>query len=395
MAWSLQRLTQGGLPLVVASLISGSAFAADPPGSLPSSPKNQIQFHASLADGLGMRREDKLFAVDVGILTQMRFDTTVHDAKIMTEGFNVWMVRPTLRVKALHDTVRLFVQPELATATPKLLDYELTWQPVPEMGLRVGQFLAPMTRAFLTPIPLLQFPDFNRVNDKFRVGRDTGAMIFGATRNGKIDYWLGAFNGNGIDKGGNDDKNMMGIARVAINPVRAMPYNETPSLTGSVPFGIAIAINGVADRAHPTKTVTDATTGVQSTISLPAETRLTGGGDIAIAYKSFTFLGEAFTKMVDPDGGQRSFAYGAYVQAGVFPIPKRLEIAVRGGFLDPNRDKSKDTESNVEGLITGYFVGNHLKVGARYSLVRSEAKTADGLLPGLNHRFMIQSQMWL
>lgn len=392
---SLQRLAQSGLPLAVVSLISTTSFAADPPATLPSSPKNQIDFHASLADGLGLRREDKLFSVDLGILTQMRYDMTLHEGKVASDGFNVLMVRPTLRVKALHDTVRLFVQPELGTSAPKLLDFELTWQPTPEMGIRVGQFLTPMTRAFLTPVPILQFNDFNRVNAKFRADRDTGAMIFGATKNGKLDYWLGAFNGNGIDKGGNDDTTMMGIARVAVNPVRAMPYDETPSLKGSVPFGIAIAANGVADRAHPTKAVTDPTTGAQSTVNLPAETRITGGADIAIAYKTFTFLTEAFTRMVDPDGGQRSFAYGAYAQAGIFPIPKRLEIAVRGGFMDPNRDKTKDTEANFEGLLTGYFIGNHLKLGARYTYIRNEAKTADGLAPGVNHRFILQTQLWL
>lgn len=393
---SLQKVAQGGFPLVVAALISTSAFAADLPATLPSSPKNEFKFHASLADGLGLAREDKLFSVDLGILTQMRYQLTVNGNKVADDGFNVNMVRPVLRVKALRDTVRLFVQPELGTSTPRLLDYEVTWQPAPEFGIRAGQFLTPMTRAFLTPVPLLQFDDFNRVNTKFRADRDTGAMIFGATKKGTLDYWLGAFNGNGIDKGGNDDTTMMGIARVAVNPFRAMPYNETPSLLGPVPLGMAIGINGVADRAHPTKNVTDPATGTTSTVALPAETRLTGGADLAIAYKTFTFLGEAFTKMVDPDGsGQRTFSYGGYAQAGVFAIPKRLEIAVRGGWMDPNRSKDKDTESNFEGLVTGYFVGNHLKVGARYTMIRSEAKTADGLAPGVNHRVLLQSQLWL
>ncbi|HRI62625.1 MAG TPA: hypothetical protein PK156_00260 [Polyangium sp.] len=392
---SLHRLEQGGLPLVVAFLISSSASAADPPATLPSSPKNQIEVHASLADGLGLRREDKLFSVDLGILTQMRYTMTLHETKVTDDGFNVLMVRPVLRVKALNDTVRLFVQPELGTPTPKLLDFELTWQPIPQMGLRVGQFLTPFTRAFLTPVPLLQFTDFNRVNAKFRADRDTGAMLFGATKNGKLDYWLGAFNGNGIDKGGNDDTTMMGITRVAVNPVRAMPYDETPSLKGAVPFGIAIALDGIADRAHPTKMVTDPATGTQTTVNLTPETRLTGGADISIAYKSFTFLTEGFMKVIEPDGGARTTSIGAYAQAGIFAIPKRLEFAVRGGYMDPNRSKDKDTESNFEGLITGYFVGNHLKLGGRYTMIRNEAKTADGLAPGVNHRFIIQTQLWL
>jgi hypothetical protein len=219
-----------------------------------------LQLHASLADGLGFKTATNEFAIEAGVLSQIRFDLTWNGPRFVEDGFNVLMARPYLKVRAFNDRVRFFVQPELGTASPKLLDLEVSWQPSPAFGIKVGQFLTPFSRALLTPIPHLQFQDFSRVNQKFRAGRDTGAMVYGAPAGGIFEYYAGAFNGNGIDRGGNDDTSIMGISRVAVNPLRPVPYEETPSLRGAVPFGFAIGFNGIADRAHPTKQQTNTTT---------------------------------------------------------------------------------------------------------------------------------------
>jgi hypothetical protein len=371
------------------------AFPAAAEGAPPAAPGREYEFHASLADGIGFKTARGAFALDAGLLTQMRLSAVTGGGRLASDGFDVLMVRPYLRARALRDEVRLFVQPELGTATPKLLDFEITWQPTPEVGLKAGQFLTPFSRAFLTPVPVLQFTDFSRVNEKFRAGRDTGAMIFGSTGKGRLEYDLGAFNGNGIDKGGNDDTAIMGIGRIAVNPVRAMPYDETPSLKGPVPFGIAIGVNGIADRAHPTKQQVDAATGATTVVALPAETRLTAGADIAVAWDRFTFLGEAFAKQVEPDGAKRFQGYGAHAQAGFFALPKRLELAARAGYMDPNTSKSNDTETSFEGLVNGYVVGNHLKMGLRYMWLHTDAPTPDGYKAGTNHKVALHVQLWI
>lgn len=376
---------------VSASLSSFAASLAAPPEAEP----KPIAFHASLGDGIGFKTAGNVFSLDAGALTQMQFQLIMNGPKLASDGFNVLMVRPYLRVRAFGDTVRLFVQPELGTQNPRLLDYEVTYQPLPELGIRVGQFLTPFSRAFLTPVPLLQFQDFSRVNARFRADRDTGLMVFGAPAQGKFEYYMGAFNGNGIDKGGNDDRSIMGIGRLAISPVRAMPYDETPSLRGPVPFGISFAANAIADRAHPKKTQIDPTTGAQTTVDLAPETRLTAGGDIAIAWDRFTFLGEAFLKQVKPDDAAQARGYGMYGQAGYFVIPKHLELAARVGFLDPNKAKPSDTETSVEGQVNAYVVGNHLKMGLRYQYLHLDAATQDGLAAGVNHRFLAQMQLWI
>jgi len=385
-------LPEAAPPVVAAPFVAIPSHAAPAPAPAPS---KAVDFHASLGDGVGFKTAENEFALDAGVLTQMRYDAIFNGGKLVSDGFNAFVVRPYLRVKALKDTVRLFVQPEIATPTPRLLDFEITWQPKPEFAVRAGQFLTPFSRAFLTPVPVLQFIDFSRVNQKFRADRDTGVMIFGSTGKGKLEYYAGAFNGNGIDKGGNDDRTIMGIGRIAVNPVRPMPYDETPLLKGPVPFGIAIGVNGIADRAHPTKQQYDPQTGTQTTVNLPAETRLTGGADIAIAWNRFTFLGEAYAKRVQPDQAKSFQGFGAYAQTGFFLVPKKLEIAARVGFMDPNTSKDKDTEAQVEGLLNGYIVGNHLKLGARYMYLHTDADTADGYKAGANHRVLLHCQLWI
>lgn len=72
-------------------------------------------------------------------------------------------------------------------ASPRLLDLELTAQPVAEVGLRVGQVLTPFSRTFYTPVPKLLFPDFSLANDAFRADRDTGVMAFGTPLEGRVE----------------------------------------------------------------------------------------------------------------------------------------------------------------------------------------------------------------
>jgi len=385
------RVFAGGLAALALATSLASTAAAD--DAAEKGPEPPVQFHASLADGVGFKTAQDRFALDAGALTRTRFDAIADDTGLAKDGFSIAMARPYFRARAFHDQLKLFVQAELA-GDPKLLDLEVTWQPMPELGVRVGQFLTPFTRAFLTPVPLLQFPDFSRVNDAFRQNRDTGAMIFGATGGGRLEYYLGVFNGNGINKA-NDDTSVMGIGRVAVNPLRPMTYDETPSLRGPVPVGLAIGLNGTADRAHPMTTTVDPTTGATTTVPAPPETRLRAGVDVAFVWDRFTFLAEGFARQTQPDQGKRKQGFGAYAQAGYFVVPKRLELAARGGFIDPDASADSDTQRNFEALVNGYVVGNHLKMGLRYMWLRADAPTADGYAAGTSHRVTLQMQLWI
>ncbi|AKT43846.1 hypothetical protein [Chondromyces crocatus] len=368
---------------------------ATPAPAASEHPPEKFNFHASLSEGLGFRTAEDLFAVDVGVLSQFRGELTFNGGALSQGGFNVMVVRPYLRARAFQDRVKFLVQPEFAGPSARLLDLEATWQPVPEVGIKVGQFLTPFSRAFLTPVPLLQFQDFSRVEERFRAGRDTGVMVLGSIGKGAVEYYAGAFNGNGIGKGGNDDTSVMGIGRVAVSPVRAMPYDETPSLRGPVPFGFSVGLNGIVDRAHPTGQQVDPVTGETTTVALSPETRLTGGVDVVVAWGGFTLFGEGYLRTTRPDAGAAVRGVGVYGQAGYFVVPERLEVAARAGWMEPDASRSDGQEKSVEGQVNAYAVGNHLKVGGRYQLLDLDAASVDGVPAGTTHRAMIQVQLWI
>ncbi|WP_279384459.1 porin [Geotalea toluenoxydans] len=55
-------------------------------------------------------------------------------------------------------------------------------------------------------------------------------------------------------------------------------------------------------------------------------------------------------------------AHGFYAQAGYCIIPKKLELAFRYSFVDPNRDKANDQQVDTQGAVSYYFNKHNLKL---------------------------------
>ena len=67
---------------------------------------------------------------------------------------------------------------------------------------------------------------------------------------------------------------------------------------------------------------------------------------------------------------------GYYAQAGYGIIPKKLEAAFRYSYLDPNRDKSNDLQTEVIGALSYYFNNHNLKLQADIGNIHTQgAKT--------------------
>ena len=151
-------------------------------------------FFASLDRGLGVSTADSSFSAELHFFTQIRLDQVIADT-VRAPEFRVAMARPVLRGKLLRPWIQYFIQPELAGRSTTLLDAEITIQPHPAIGVRVGQFLTPFSREFLVPPFRLLFPDFAPSNGFFRDNRDLGAMVLGMPADGHLEYYAGVFNG--------------------------------------------------------------------------------------------------------------------------------------------------------------------------------------------------------
>jgi hypothetical protein len=421
---SARQRTEGG--------IQGPILLAEP------TPDRKAQVEASVDEGIKVKSGDGNFEMTVTVLLQGRYELgfgnnnalaaapgagsgslsgsgTGLGIDLQRSNFQLMMVRPVLKGHLIRPWIRYFIQPELATKAPRFLDLQIDIMPIDEIGLRFGQFLTPYSRTFLTPIPLLQFPDFSAANTYFRTDRDTGAMLLGMPFKGYMEYYLGVFNGNGIDQGLKDNTNMMYEARLVANPLGKVAYNETPSLTGPVPFRMAIGLDGFMSTVTPTTTVAVLPAGTTAAATAPTNLDVkdisgatydlkSAGADIALYYDQFTFFVEGYWRRKTPQVATgtpvRQDSWGTTVQTGYFVLPRMLELGARFSYIDLDTTKSNDTIRTYEGLVTYYLHGNQAKFHLRYSRIDADGGVANlpsnlTIKPGANNIVMLQFQLWI
>lgn len=342
---------------------------ADPSPPPPPVEEGGVRWHAGLDKGIGLETDS--FRASLGMLSQAAYEVTVDDD--VQHGFSLRKARPTLRMGAFDGLLSAFVQPELA-GDPRLLDAELGVHLLPELNLRFGQFVTPHSRGFITPVPKLQFIDFGRVESEFRADRDMGLSVEGALFDGDLEYAAGIFNGNGIEPRLGDG--YMWVGRLVANPFGPVPYDETLPLTQpESPFRLAVGWNGFGRR--------------RAREEMSTRRDYVTGPDLFIVFRGFTLLAEAFRRFRAEDGHTID-AWGSYVQAGYFVVPRWVEIAGRAGFMDLDINAPNQTQASYEGALNIYPVGNHFKIQLRYVHARGEAVPADPA-----HRVTVQTQLQL
>lgn len=345
---------------------------------------------ASLDEGMGVRSSDKDFSVAVHLLLQLRYEHVESEGGRQS-GFVVPLARPALRGVAFQPWLQYFVQWELA-GTPLLLDAELLAQPTPEIGLKVGQFLTPFSREFLVPPGALLFPDYAAANVLFRTNRDTGAMLLGSFLDGRLEYFAAAVNGNGIDQGGNDNAELEWMGRLAVNALGNSAYTEIPQLVTS-DVGLSIGANASHSEVEQTRSVANPATGTSTTVRLGSAPTTKLGADVAFHGGALSLLGEGYTRTVASGGGAaRSIAHGGFAQAGVFVVPKTLELAVRGDLVDLDVGRGGGSTKRVDAAAVYYLRDNHLKLQLAYSW--SDSRALASLPAIIAHTVRLQAQLW-
>lgn len=369
-------------PIVAAATgdtTEASAEAAEPDVRVIASPTQGVRVEAPNAAN---------FWFEAHIAAWARFEVEANANASTQDYFTVPLVRPLIQASAFNGLFRLLVQPELAGASPRLLDLHLDFVPDPAFAVRVGQFRTPFSRAFINPIVQLTMPDRGVVSDTFRADRDTGLMLFG--RPGIFEYDVGVFNGSGIDGRLGDTPAPMVVGRVALTPYGAVPYDQVPSLTDPNVSGFAIGANGYFRERNiaqsPDPEVDQRTASV--------------GLDLSLVHGVFSFFGEGFLREQSTDSGAWTASWGAFAQAGVFVVPQILELSARAGWIDPDTELGGDLVQTYEANVAGYFYfedaayGHHLKLNLRY--LAGDTSAAFGSLPaGTTHRVTVQLQVWM
>lgn len=368
--------------LVAMMLWSGVAAAAPSP----------LLATASMEEGLKVDSEDGRFGAQLGALFWTRASLSSAQA-VREPSFAVPLARLIFKGHLVRPWISFFFQPEFAQ-TPRLLDLELDFHPTDAVGFKVGQYIPPFSRSFMTPPPKLEFQSFAAANEIFRTNRDTGATFYGTVLQGRLEYYLGVFNGNGINVAANENSQMMGVGRVGGTlfgkppPARSyMRYDETLALLGDSPATLMVGMGAFANKRSFTAATADAAVP-------PPVTQRTAMVDAAFLFHHLFIQGEAYLQEINTQGvSATQQRRGGDLQAGYFILPGTLELATRGSWIQYDANDPDKRLRQWEGQVGYYVAGNHVKTNLRYVLTDSSAAQS-GYTAGVSHALIAQLQMW-
>lgn len=213
-----------------------------------------------------------------------------------------------------------------------------------EFQLRAGQYKVPFGRQQLTSSGNQQFVDRSAVSDLFARGRDIGVQLWGTPLGGKLDWRVGAFNGNGRTVSANDNDKFQYDARVTFQPFGDVKYSESDFESTDKPL-FAIAGQWESNNRQGATTNNDID-------------REIVGGDAVFKFKGFSLFGDFYQAADDPETGADVDLSGFNIQAGMFLIRNKFEIAARLAELDPNDDLDNN-EQEERGVALNYFWNKH------------------------------------
>lgn len=205
----------------------------------------------------------------------------------------------------------------------------------------------------------------------FMRGRDVGLKLHFYQWKERVFQELGVFNGGGFGTGGNDDVDLMYVARVGLEPLGKMPAVEGDQRTGARPFRFRVAA-GYLFNAMPAGRDLDAKDGMDSIFmhQVAAELALIVGG--------FSFNGElyyraedhgkAVTQLPDPEEQHRT-ALGAFAQASYTFRRYWLQPVVRYTYLEPVAWWSQENNMLAQGWTSPIKGASEFTAGGDVALV--------------------------
>lgn len=320
--------------------------------------------------GFELGTADGNHALVLGGRLQLRYTFTDRAQGADRSTFGIRRARLWLQGHLYAPQFRYGFQGDFAS-TFSLRDAYLEFAHFPMAVLKVGQYKIPLNREQISSSGTLQFVDRPVMNDEFILGadgRDIGAMVSGAPVKDLLAYHLGVFNGSGPNTV-NEDTNHLVVGWLLLTPLGPFPdyYEEGDLLEGTRPrfgFGAAAAYSarerngrttqrtGLADpKKYPTFAGADITTA-----TVDAQFKASG----------FSALADYYYRSVEPRGaGIESFVgHAAVGQAGYFIVPRKGEVALRYGWMDPNDAVAHDSVREYGVAVAYLLSGHNLKVQA-------------------------------
>ena len=234
--------------------------------------------------------------------------------------------------------------------------------------IKGGQFKVPFGRQELTSSGNQQFVDRSAVSNLFARGRDIGVQIWGNPWNGKIDWRLGVFNGNGRSVTFNTDGDYQINGRLTFQPWGDVKYSESDFESVDKPL-VAVAIQ--FETFRQASVLTSTAPAVQRDLD-------TVGYDAVLKYKGLFLYYEGFQRTTDDLIALTEAESNGWVfQGGYFIYQRKVEVAGRVERIDPNEDVDDDFLKEW-GIAVNYFYNKHnLKLQGDYRKLENEGRDTE------------------
>lgn len=278
----------------------------------------------------------------------------------------------TLLGPTLSYQVHFGLAPQDFAAGSPLFDAFVTWAPLRDLSVRVGQFFVPFNRNRWISITRQMMLERPIATNELNLDRDIGLQLFSndlGGLGGRLSYALGVFSGAGRNRL-DADYGLLYVARVGVNPLgRFDDHDSEWDLARSGPrlaLGVAGAFNHRAS--------TYATTGLGATPDANRYDRAHFTGDLLFKARGFALQFEGLARWSLTPTGLASATrpgWGYTVQAS-YVTPVKLGVGARWSqiFAMP---AAMDTTAFRDGYEVGGIIAYHaldgaLTVGIDYTL---------------------------
>jgi phosphate-selective porin OprO/OprP len=340
---------------------------------------------------LGGRMQFRYTFTDFQVNSSTKSDTSQWDAKrirMIAQGFAY--------SKDLTYLLEFDPRAYASSASKGLVNAYMNYKLIDEAQITVGQFKTPFARQELISDGALQFVDRSIVVDAFKNSYDIGAMLNGKIAGGLAYYYAGVFNGAGQTSTRSTNDNLF-VARAVVNPLGDFSNYEADLETSPKPL-LSIGANYFRNTVNKTAAALDITNpnyAAAASASSPGSGGWLGrsfnktgfaatndkldvdsyGADLAFKWMGLSLQGEYLLGQAEAQSnGHLLRAQGFYAQAGYTVIPKKLEVAFRYSYLDPDRTVTKDLVTETTGAVSYYFNKHNLKLQADVSDIHDQAK---------------------
>lgn len=218
-----------------------------------------------------------------------------------------------------------------------LNDFALHWRANKYFGITVGQQVVRFSQQQVADPYDTMFVDTSPAALAFGLGRDIGLKLHFYQWKDRIFQELAVFNGAGFNSGGNDNVDLMYVARVGIAPLGSVPGVEGDLRKGSRPFRFRVAA-GYLFNPMPAGRDLDGTDGVDSIFVHQA------AAELILVAKGFSFNGEFYYRMEDHGKAVTDLAepeqrlrpsMGGFAQASYTVKRILLQPTVRYTYVEP------------------------------------------------------------